>query len=73
MVEKFAQQDRRNVVDFANYQRASRVSTVSSDGSRWCRHCGASLLDDESEDDCSSAGLLLQSPARMRPRRFSAE
>jgi len=38
---------------------------------RFCRHCGAALLDDDSEDDCSSAGIGLQRPVRGRsPRRI---
>jgi hypothetical protein len=73
MVEKVVNPDRRNIIDLANYQRA-QPTAAQPVGTRWCRHCGAALLDDESEDDCSSAGLFLQAPARARsPRRFRAE
>ncbi|WP_022723817.1 hypothetical protein [Rhodopseudomonas sp. B29] len=83
MVEQFVKPGQKvtdiNVVDFAAYQRGSRPRGPLSIEARVCRHCGAALLDDESEDDCSSAGLALQSPiagplsARRPPRRFRAE
>jgi hypothetical protein len=71
MVEKVVNPDRRNVVDFATYRRPSQAIKISAAGRR-CRHCGAALLDDESEDDCSSAGVALQKPVRG-PRRFRAD
>ena len=48
----------RNVVDLRSYQEARRVvSKAQAMTARVCRHCGAALLDGESDDDCSSAGL----------------
>ena len=45
-----------NVVDFARYQSGrnggGKALAISA---RACRHCGAALLDGESEDECSSA------------------
>jgi hypothetical protein len=45
-----------DVVDFARYQAdrnaAGKASAISA---RACRHCGAALLEGESEDECSSA------------------
>jgi hypothetical protein len=55
MVEKVITSS-RNVVDFARYQagrNAAGKALVTS--LRACRHCGAALLDDEREDECSSA------------------
>jgi hypothetical protein len=73
MVEKVVNPGRRNVIDFASYRAAPKANPLSA-GRRACRHCGAALLDDESEDDCSSAGLALQKPGRGRPsRRFRAD
>lgn len=67
MLEKVLNPDLRNVVDLASY-RAKPLGLRADEG-RWCRYCGAALLDDESEDDCSSAGVALQSPARRRTTR----
>jgi hypothetical protein len=57
----------RNVIDFLDYQRTRDVGTASAISGRCCRHCGASLDDDESEDDCSSAGIsisIVERPSR---------
>ena len=43
-----------NVVNFARYQ-AGRTGTAPAMPGRACRHCGAALLEGESEDECSSA------------------
>jgi hypothetical protein len=61
----------RNVVDFLSYQQA-RQTTVKAQpiSARNCRHCGASLMDGESDDDCSSLGI---SDAAPEPRRIFAE
>jgi hypothetical protein len=58
----------RNVVDFAGY-RAGRNSggKALAMSARACRHCGAALLDGESEDDCSSAFNS------QTPRKFYAD
>lgn len=55
MVQKTAE-TRRNVVDFRSYRRKSQRALRSAAAAppRMCRHCGAWLADDESEDDCSS-------------------
>jgi hypothetical protein len=53
MVEKVIT-PRLNVVDFARYQ-AGRTGTAAAMPGRTCRHCGAALLEGESEDECSSA------------------
>ncbi|MDB5617608.1 hypothetical protein [Tardiphaga sp.] len=63
-----------NVFDFLSYQQA-RQATVNAGraqpiSARSCRHCGASLMDGESDDDCSSLGV---SDAARAPRRISAE
>jgi hypothetical protein len=65
----------RNIVDFVKYQRALRRSDPAAIGSRCCRHCGAGLLDGESEDDCSTAGIAATTqPGWARPpRRFRAD
>jgi hypothetical protein len=61
----------RNVVDFLFYQQArqagSKAPTMSA---RVCRHCGAGLLDGESDDDCSSLGIDEAAPM---PRKFYAD
>ncbi len=45
-----------DVVDFARYQTDRNASgNAVSIAPRTCRHCGAALLDGESEDECSSA------------------
>ena len=50
-----------NVVDFARYQ-AGRTGTAPAMPGRVCRHCGAALLEGESEDECSSA-FNIKAPA----------
>ena len=61
----------RNVVDFAHYREgrnaAPRTPVVSAQA---CRHCGAALLEGESEDDCSSTFNVGTPP---KPRKFYAE
>ncbi len=72
MVDKVVKPGR--IIDFANYQRAQRPSRATAMSGRFCRYCGAALLDDDREEDCSSAGVLLQGPTRTRsPRRFRAD
>jgi len=61
----------RNVVDFRSYQQArqatSRAQPISA---RNCRHCGAGLMDGESDDDCS---ILSATDAVPAPLRIYAE
>jgi hypothetical protein len=53
----------RNVVDIRSYQNARMAgSKAQAMSARHCRHCGASLMDGESEDDCSSAGISAAAP-----------
>jgi hypothetical protein len=83
MVEKVIT-EARNVLDFRSYQQLRRsaadnvAARLASSPLRMCRHCGAAMLDGESDDDCSSAGLVapvLRAPPALRvlPRRFYAE
>jgi len=71
MVEKLITSP-RNVVDFARY-RAGRNGKASALVARACRHCGAALLDGESEEECSSAFNLEASRARDAQRKFYAD
>jgi hypothetical protein len=43
-----------NVIDLAGY-RLGRGGKAPAISARVCRHCGAALLEGESDDDCSSA------------------
>jgi hypothetical protein len=58
-----------NVVDFARYQQgrntAGKAPAISA---RACRHCGAVLLEDEREDECSSA-FNIEAPVQRAPSR----
>ena len=69
MVEKVITSS-ENVVDFARYtagrNTAGKMVAMSA---RACRHCGAALLEGESEDDCSSAFNI----ERAGPRKFYAD
>jgi hypothetical protein len=73
MVEKVITSS-RNVVDFARYQ-AGRNSTGKALAAsvRACRHCGAVLLEGESEDECSSAFNIDASGLHGGPRKFYAD
>ena len=44
----------RNVVDFTRY-RTGRTCEAPTLSGRFCRHCGATLMEGEREDECSSA------------------
>jgi len=59
----------RNVVDLRSYQAARRGKALAMTA-RNCRHCGAALLDGESDDDCSSAGIEAAAPTL---RKFYAD
>ena len=55
MVEKrITSTSRRNVVDFASYQRGRNAGRAPAMSARMCRHCGAALLEGEREEECSS-------------------
>jgi hypothetical protein len=70
MVEKVITSP-RNVVDFARYQQGRNMALAMS--ARACRHCGAALLEGESEDECSSAFNVEAPRLRSGPRKFYAE
>jgi hypothetical protein len=64
-----------NVVDFLFYQQARRASgkaktTAMAMSARSCRHCGAGLMDGETDEDCSSLGIADAAPAQ---RKFYAD
>jgi hypothetical protein len=70
MVEKVITSP-RNVVDFARYQPGRNTAGWAlAMSARICRHCGAALLEDEREDECSSAFNI---EARRLPRRLYAD
>jgi len=71
MVEKVITSS-RNVVSFARYQ-AGRNAAGKAMSARICRHCGAALLEGESEDECSSAFNIDASGLRGGPRKFYAD
>ena len=63
-----------NVVDFARYQlgrHATAKAPAMSAGT--CRHCGAVLLEDEREDECSSAFNFETPRLRGEARKFYAD
>ena len=61
----------RNVVDFLAYRQARKPDgKAAAISARSCRHCGAGLMDGESDDDCSSLGIADAAPA---PRKFYAD
>ena len=73
MVEKFITSP-PNVVDFARYQLGRNVAAKASAMSAGiCRHCGAVLLEDEREDECSSASNVEAPALRAPPRKFYAD
>ena len=59
-----------NVVDLLFYRQARTTGKAAAISARTCRHCGAGLMDGESDDDCSSLGITDDAPA---PRKFYAE
>jgi hypothetical protein len=72
MVEKFITQS-RNVVDLARYRQGRKSGDAIGLTSVACRHCGAALLEGESDDDCSSAFNFAAPGPRRAPRKFYAE
>ena len=53
MVEKFVNPS-RNIVDLSRYRQLAASSRAPAISARMCRHCGAALMEGESEDECSS-------------------
>ena len=73
MVEKLITSS-RNVVEFARYHAdRNAVGKALAMSARACRHCGAALLDGESEDDCSSAFNVEAPAARVVARKVYAD
>ena len=73
MVEKLITSS-RNVVEFARYQVGrNAVGKALAMSARTCAHCGAALLDGESEDDCSSAFNVESPGARVVARKVYAD
>jgi hypothetical protein len=73
MVEKVITSP-RNVVDFARY-RADRnnAGNTLAISARACRHCGATLLEGENEEECSSAFNSEAPRLRDGLRKFYAD
>jgi hypothetical protein len=74
MVEKVITPGNNVVVDFVRYQAgrnaAGKTLAISA---RACRHCGAALMDGESEDECSSAFNIKAPGLRDGLRKFYAD
>jgi hypothetical protein len=45
----------RNVIDLARYQAGRAAGSMPAISLRVCRHCGATLLEGEREEECSGA------------------
>jgi hypothetical protein len=73
MVEKLITSS-QNVIDFARYQSDRNAAGIApAMAVRICAHCGAALLEGESENDCSSAFNIEASRLRDAPRKFYAD
>ena len=72
MVEKQITRS-RNVVDFARYREDRKTGAGMRLAAIACRHCGAALLEGESDEDCSSAFNFEAPGLRRVPRKFCAE
>ena len=73
MVEKVITSP-RNVIDFARYhQDRNSPGKALAMSARACRHCGALLLEGESEDECSSAFNIDTAGLGRGPRKFCAD
>jgi len=70
MVEKVITQS-DNVVDLARYQQSRNAAPAMS--VRICRHCGAALLEGESEDECSSTFNVEAASLGNGPRKFCGD
>ena len=63
-----------NVVAFPQAPRLRLAIRCDDARASVCSHCGGLLAEDESEDECSSAGLSVEAPRlRESPRKFYAE
>jgi hypothetical protein len=64
----------RNVIDFARYQQGRNATgKVLEISVRACRHCGAALLEGESEAECSSTFNIEALRLHGGPRKFYAD
>ena len=63
----------RNVIALADYRQTLTSCKAPSMSARTCRHCGAPLLDGETDDDCSTATDAAAPRLRDQPRRFRAD
>jgi hypothetical protein len=72
MVEKVIMSP-RNVIDLARYQAERGAGRMPAISLRICRHCGATLLEGEREEECSSAFNVGASGVGGAPRKFYAE
>jgi hypothetical protein len=73
MVEKVIIQS-DNVVDLARYQHSRNAAAgMPAMSVRTCRHCGAALLEGESEDECSSTFNIEAASLGNGPRKFCAD
>lgn len=76
MVEQVSNSS-RNVIDFLRYKKvreadaavmAVTAAVLGAAGAgklvmgKFCRHCGAVMMDGESDDDCSSVAASLTAP-----------
>jgi hypothetical protein len=74
MVEKVITPANNVVVDFARYQAVrTAAGKALAIAARACRHCGAALLEGESEDECSSAFNTGAQAPRDGLRKFYAD
>jgi hypothetical protein len=63
----------RNVVDLSRYRQRSAAGKAAALSPRTCRHCGAVLLEDEREEECSSAFNIDALGQCKPPRRIVAD
>jgi len=72
MVEKVITPE-PNVVDFATLSIGSQRCGKALRSRTACRHCGAVLLDGESEDECSTPSTSATPNFAGRPRKSCAD
>ncbi len=72
MVEKLITRS-RNVVDFARYRQDRKMNVATGLAAIACRHCGAALLEGESDEDCSSAFNFAAADLSRAARKLYAE
>jgi hypothetical protein len=76
MVDKTVKQS-PNIIELSRYRARGKSFRAPALSVRLCRHCGAKLMDGESEDECSSiynvdiAGMRLRWQAAQILRGLS--